>query len=118
LTSWFVLTCLATGVEFSAELHDLCNEDLKRLYPDLIKYVQISIYDVAPNILNMFDKSLADYALEKFKRDGIQIKTNYQTQGLRRGLPGTSDLESDHGFTLTTKQDGEVGVGMCVWSTG
>jgi NADH dehydrogenase FAD-containing subunit len=113
-----MLSHLATGVEFSAELHDLCNEDLKRLYPDLIKYVQISIYDVAPSILSMFDKSLSDYALAKFRRDGINIKTNYQTVGLKRGLPGTSDTDSDHGFTLTTKQDGEVGVGMCVWSTG
>jgi NADH dehydrogenase FAD-containing subunit len=67
----------------------------------------------------MFDKSLAEYALNLFKRDGIQIKTEHNIQSLRPGLPQSEDPDADAGcFTLTTKQDGEVGVGMCIWSTG
>jgi NADH dehydrogenase FAD-containing subunit len=74
---------------------------------------------VAKKILPMFDKSLAEYAVNLFKRDGIQIKTEHNIQSLRPGLPQSEDPDADAGcFTLTTKQDGEVGVGMCVWSTG
>jgi NADH dehydrogenase len=66
----------------------------------------------------MFDKRLADYATNHFRREGIAIKTSHHIQNLRPGLPGTEDADGSSGFTLTTKEDGEVGVGMCVWSTG
>ncbi|KAH8669614.1 pyridine nucleotide-disulfide oxidoreductase-domain-containing protein [Tricladium varicosporioides] len=106
-----------TGIEFAAELFDLCHEDLRKLYPSLIPHINITIYDVAPKILPMFDSKLADYALNLFKRDGINIKTEHHIESLNPGLPGSPT--NDGGcFTLKTKQDGEFGVGMCVWSTG
>ncbi len=112
-----------TGVEFSAELFDLCNEDLQRHYPSLIGYVRITIYDVAPQILSMFDKSLSEYALNHFQRDGIEVQTSHHINELRRGLPakevGKEGEDFLHeGYTLNTKEDGDIGVGMCVWSTG
>ncbi|TAQ87662.1 hypothetical protein B7494_g4002, partial [Chlorociboria aeruginascens] len=108
-----------TGVEFAAELFDLCHEDLPKLYPDLVPHVKISIYDVAPKILPMFDASLANYALGLFRRDGIQIKTEHHIEELKPGLPGEGIGMNDGGcLTLKTKEDGEMGVGMCVWSTG
>jgi NADH dehydrogenase FAD-containing subunit len=67
----------------------------------------------------MFDKNLAEYAINLFKRDGISIKTEHHIMELRAGLPGSTDLGKDGGFfTLKTKEEGESGVGMCVWSTG
>jgi NADH dehydrogenase FAD-containing subunit len=65
----------------------------------------------------MFDSKLADYALKLFDRDGIKIKTEHQIQSLAPGLPG-SPANSGGCYTLKTKQEGEFGVGMCVWSTG
>lgn len=47
-----------TGVEFSAELHDLLHTEIRRHYPHLAKFSKITLYDVAPNILGTFDKSL------------------------------------------------------------
>ena len=113
------LTSLATGVEYAAELHDLCHEDLRKLYPSLIPHVNITIYDVAPKILPMFDTKLAEYALQLFKRDGIKVKTQHNIEGLQPGIPGKTRTQGDGGvFTLKTKQEGDIGVGMCVWSTG
>lgn len=66
----------------------------------------------------MFDKRLADYATNHFRRDGIAVKTSHHIRELRPGLPGTEEGDGSSGFTLTTEEDGEVGVGMCVWSTG
>jgi len=111
------LTSPATGVEFAAELYDLCHDDLRKLYPTLIPHIKITIYDVAPKILPMFDTKLADYATQKFKRDGIKIKTEHHIQELRPGLP-CSETNNGGCYTLKTKEDGEFGVGMCVWSTG
>jgi len=89
------------------------------VYPSLVPYVKITIYDVAPKILPMFDQKLAEYALKLFKRDGIQVKTEHNIESLNPGVPGKIREQFDGGvFTLKTKQDGAFGVGMCVWSTG
>ncbi|KAH7080669.1 pyridine nucleotide-disulfide oxidoreductase-domain-containing protein [Paraphoma chrysanthemicola] len=108
-----------TGIEFSAELHDLINEDLRKLYPGLIKFHKITVYDVAEKVLPMFDEKLASYAMQKFKREGIDIKTSHHVEELRPGLPkGKSAEGGEHLYTLKVKEEGEIGVGMCVWSTG
>ncbi|KAI1588385.1 Ndh NADH dehydrogenase FAD-containing subunit [Pyrenophora tritici-repentis] len=111
-----------TGIEFSAELHDLINEDMRRLYPELIQYHNITVYDVAEKVLPMFDKKLADYAMQKFKREGIQIKTSHHVEELRPGAPAERsqpyDVGQEYLYTLKVKEEGEIGVGMCVWSTG
>ncbi|KAF2222044.1 hypothetical protein BDZ85DRAFT_264803 [Elsinoe ampelina] len=108
-----------TGIEFSAELHDLIKEDMTRLYPDLVKYHKITVYDVAPQILSMFDKKLGQYAVDAFKRDGIEVHTSTHIEELRPGLPGRKpEGDWSSAFTLKVKEEGEVAVGMCIWSTG
>lgn len=67
----------------------------------------------------MFDSKLADYAVDRFKRDGIEVKTNHKILELRPGLPeGQNVPGGDACFTLKTNQEGEIGIGLCVWSTG
>ena len=113
-----------TGMEFSAELADLIHDDLSKLYPNLKGFAKITVYDVAPKVLSMFDESLAKYAVETFKRENIAVKTEHHIEELRRGLPkkdgahidGVYDTEGC--YTLKIKEEGEVGVGMCVWTTG
>lgn len=114
-----------TGIEWSAELHDIVNEDMKRIYPDLIKYVHITVYDVADKVLSMFDDRLGQYAMERFARQGISIQTNHHVEELRMGAPTALQSESSSEvkdssscYTLKLKEEGEIGIGMCVWSTG
>lgn len=64
------------GIEFSAELYDFISSDMSRLYPQLMSQTRMTLYDVAPNILGSFDSQLSEYALKKFNRKGIQIKTS------------------------------------------
>lgn len=66
----------------------------------------------------MFDSKLANYAMNLFKRDGIAIKTEHHIQELRPGSPEQETGEDANCFTLRTQEDGEIGIGMCVWSTG
>jgi NADH dehydrogenase FAD-containing subunit len=99
-----------TGIEFAAELHDLVHEDLVKLYPGLVEYVGITVYDVAPKVLPMFDQALATYATEMFRRQGIVVKTEHHLPGIQAGEDGS--------LVLKVKEDGEVGAGVVVWSTG
>ncbi|KAI5790581.1 pyridine nucleotide-disulfide oxidoreductase-domain-containing protein [Peziza echinospora] len=95
-----------TGIEFAAELHDLVADDLPRLYPSLVPHVRITVYDVSTRILSMFDATLAKYAERTFARQNIRIKTQHHV------------LEVREGPVLVTAEEGEVPVGMVVWSTG
>ncbi|KAF9224927.1 NDE1, mitochondrial external NADH dehydrogenase [Gyrodon lividus] len=94
-----------TGVEFAAELHDLLHAEIERHYPSFARLAKITLYDVAPNILGSFDRSLGSYAEEKFRRDGISIKTRHHVER----------VEKDRMFV---KEQGEVPFGLLVWSTG
>ncbi|KXT10117.1 hypothetical protein AC579_9710 [Pseudocercospora musae] len=112
-----------TGIEWSAELYDMVYEDIKRLYPELVQYVKITVYDVAPTVLSMFDQRLSDYAMKTFGRQGIDIKTSHHIQELRPGVPegkqppaGVKDGGSL--YTLKIEEEGDIGCGMVVWSTG
>lgn len=94
-----------TGVELTAELDDLCHNELKHLYPDVSKYVSISIYDVAPNILSSYDAQLHGYATKKLKDRNIDVAVS-------------THIERVDEFTLHIKEKGEVKYGMLIWATG
>lgn len=114
-----------TGMEFAASVTDLIHQDLSKIYPELIKFVKITLYDVAPKVLPMFEAELADYAVKQYSRQNIQIKTSHHVEELRKGFPG-DDMAREHQdeqikgriYTIRTKEEGDVGIGMCVWSTG
>ncbi|KAL4895744.1 pyridine nucleotide-disulfide oxidoreductase-domain-containing protein [Aspergillus ambiguus] len=110
-----------TGTELAASLRDFITKDLIALYPGLKGVPRISLYDVAPKVLSMFDESLSRYAMETMKKEGIDIKTSHHVESLRWGEPGAEppyDMDPKRCLTLTTAEEGQVGVGMCVWATG
>ncbi|KAI1738336.1 FAD/NAD(P)-binding domain-containing protein [Xylaria scruposa] len=103
-----------TGIEFAAELHDLIRDDLSKTYPDITKFVKITVYDVAPKVLPMFDQKLAQYAMDTFHRERIAVKTEHHLTRIR------PDDDCAGCLKLKFKEygDEEVGAGIVVWSTG
>lgn len=95
----------ATGIEFSAELHDLVADDLSRMYPSLVSYPRITVYDISPRILSAFDEGLTSYTERHFRRQGIDIRTSQHVLSIADGY-------------INTKEDGCVPVGGVVWATG
>lgn len=107
-----------TGIEYAAELHDLIYDDLAKIYPQLLPFVSITVYDVAPKVLPMFDQALATYAMNTFARHGIKVKTQHHLERIR---PADGHLGKEHGaLSIKIKEygDEEVGAGVVVWSTG
>ncbi|KAJ9303553.1 hypothetical protein DTO271D3_1599 [Paecilomyces variotii] len=109
-----------TGIEFVGLVADYIRRDLLKYYPQVKDRVRITLYDVAPKILGMFDESLSTYAMETMKLQGVDIKTSHHIEELRWGEPYKPRIDMDPKtcLTLKTKEDGETGVGMCVWATG
>lgn len=75
------------------------------MYPSLASYPRITIYDIAPRILSMFDKNLTNYAERHFRRQGIEIRTSQNVISIEDGY-------------IVTKEDGRIPVGGVVWATG
>ncbi|PWY88644.1 pyridine nucleotide-disulfide oxidoreductase [Aspergillus sclerotioniger CBS 115572] len=110
-----------TGTELAASLRDFITKDLIDLYPALKGIPRISLYDIAPKVLSMFDEKLSKYAMDTMRKEGIDIKTAHHVKSLRWGEPGASppyEMDPKRCLTLSTEEEGEVGVGMCVWATG
>ncbi|KAJ5245276.1 hypothetical protein N7489_005372 [Penicillium chrysogenum] len=121
LLSFAIVGAGPTGIELAGSLRDFIYSDLMALYPSLSGIPKITLYDVAPKVLSMFDESLSRYAMETMKREGIDIKTSHHVKSLRWGAPGAPPpyhMDPKRCLTLTTEEDGELGVGMCVWVTG
>ncbi|CBQ70818.1 related to NDE1-mitochondrial cytosolically directed NADH dehydrogenase [Sporisorium reilianum SRZ2] len=94
-----------TGSEFAAELHDLIKADLARLYPKLRAYPSIRLLDAGSTILSSFDAGLAEYAMNKFARDGISVQLHAKIQRVERDA-------------VVLEGEQRIGAGMVVWSTG
>ncbi|KAH8698956.1 putative pyridine nucleotide-disulfide oxidoreductase [Talaromyces proteolyticus] len=110
-----------TGTELAATLRDFITRNMEELYPMLRGKACMTLYDVAPTVLSMFDESLSRYAMETMSKDGINIRTSHHIEGLRWGPPNTEgphEMDPKGCLTLKTKEEGEVGVGICVWATG
>ncbi|KAK9458307.1 pyridine nucleotide-disulfide oxidoreductase-domain-containing protein [Dipodascopsis uninucleata] len=98
-----------TGVEFAAELTDLLNDDLKLIYPSLMPYTKVTLFDVAKNILSAFDKSLSAYAESQFRGKGINIRT---------GVKVLEVTPSEIKIINSSGEPENIPHGLIVWSTG
>ncbi|KAJ8429044.1 hypothetical protein Cgig2_034073 [Carnegiea gigantea] len=99
-----------TGVEFSAALHDFVNEDLAQLYPSLKDLINITLLEAGDHILNMFDKRITEFAEEKFKRDGINVKLGAMVIKVTEKEIHTKDRATGTMVSMPS--------GLVVWSTG
>ncbi len=95
-----------TSCEFSAELHDFLESDIKKLYPEIdFDSVKIYLIESSDHILGMFDRKLSEYAEKEFKRQKIHIMTNNYVKEVTKNQ--------------VILKDGQVlDFGMCIWSTG
>jgi len=94
-----------TGVEFSAELHDFIEDDVKKIYKNLRDDFEIILIEASDKILNSFDSKLSEYTMKIFKRNKIILKTHSTVKKV------TEDKIFLH--------DGsEIEYGLLVWSTG
>ncbi len=94
-----------TGVEFAAELHDFLEDDLIKAFPDLVPAARITLVEASAGILNMFDRKLSDYALKRFARAKIEVRTGAMVKEV-----------TARGVVLA--EGTELPAGLVVWSTG
>ncbi|KAL6948803.1 NADH:ubiquinone oxidoreductase [Hanseniaspora vineae] len=97
-----------TGVEFAAELRDYVDQDLNKWMPSISKEINIVLVEALPNILNMFDKKLFNYAQDLMAKNKIDLKLKTMVKNV-------------DGQIITAKigdKIEEIPYGLLVWATG
>lgn len=114
LLSFVICGAGPTGVEIAAEIFDLINEDLPRLYPKILRQeVSIHIIQSRSHILNTYDEKISEYAMERFKNDKINLLINSRVHEI---LPDKVIFnQKDLNGNIEQK---EISYGLCLWSTG
>lgn len=103
-----------TGVELAAEIYDVVNEDLLLHYPKILRSeVSVHIIQSRSHILNTYDQRISEYAMNRFKKDNVDILTNSRVQQVYSDRVAFIQIEEDG-----TKVRKELPFGLCVWSTG
>jgi NADH:ubiquinone reductase (non-electrogenic) len=94
-----------TGVEFAAELHDFIEEDVRKKYPGLDKYIEVILIEAGDKLLNSFDAKLSEYTLKIFKRQKINVKTNSYITKVTENV-------------ITVNDGSHFNYGLLVWAAG
>eukprot|EP01113_Clastostelium_recurvatum_P016884 TRINITY_DN1978_c0_g1_i2.p1 TRINITY_DN1978_c0_g1~~TRINITY_DN1978_c0_g1_i2.p1 ORF type:complete len:760 (-),score=188.22 TRINITY_DN1978_c0_g1_i2:34-2313(-) len=110
LLSFVVVGGGPTGVEFSAELHDYINKDMRKVFPEIIDEVSITLVQSAGHILNTYDLKVSQYAEERFSLENIKVKCNARVNEIAQKEVILVDK--------VTQKPERIPYGMCVWSAG
>jgi len=115
LLSFVVVGAGPTSCEYASELHDFLKEDMSRLYPDLMRYITITLVEAGDDILTPFDQTLREYIKGLFKSRSIDIKVKTAVQGIYKFDHPRYKQEG----TKAALSDGtELEYGLMVWSAG
>ncbi|KAL1311803.1 hypothetical protein AAFC00_001883 [Neodothiora populina] len=103
-----------TGVEFAAELFDMLNEDLCRMYPRILRNeISVHVIQSRGHILNTYDETLSKFAEARFAHDQVDVLTNSRVKEVHPDKIFFTQKDKD-GNTVTK----ELPMGFCLWSTG
>jgi len=115
LLSFVVVGGGPTSCEFVAELHDFVTTDIKKLFPDLVQHVRVSLVEAGPALLGPFASKLQDYTKSLFQTRDISVR-------LGTSVTSVEDYDGDN-FRFPARRaklsDGTVlPFGTLIWSAG
>lgn len=55
-------------MEVAAELQDMVESDLVKVYPDLVKAVRIAVIELQDHVLSTYDRRISEYTRQIFTR--------------------------------------------------
>jgi len=93
-----------TGVELSAEIADFFEQDCRRTYPEIYPHLSVILIE-GGSILSMFDKSLQDYTIRRFRRRKIDVKIG----------EGVKEITKDY---VRLSSGNKIPYGIIVWCAG
>eukprot|EP00873_Tetraselmis_striata_P022253 jgi/Tetstr1/442517/TSEL_030615.t1 len=102
LLSFVVVGGGPTGVEVAAEMHDLIHDNMKRLYPDLMKFSKIRLVASDDHMLSTYDRTISEFTLEQFRKMGIETYLHCRATGVSEKSVDVYNKQSDETFSVAT----------------
>jgi NADH:ubiquinone reductase (non-electrogenic) len=72
-----------TGVEAAAEIDDLLEHEARRAFPRLAERSRVVLVEASPRLLTGFDEALANYTVNHFLREGIEVRVGTPVSEVR-----------------------------------
>jgi len=128
LLSFVIVGGGPTGVEFTGALTELIHAPLRRDYPGLdFSQVQVHLIEATGRLLTGLPERLNSYALERFRRMGVDVQLNSLVSQVNRdsvvlkdgrGIPtrtvvwtaGVQGASLSHDWDFQTRRNGQVEV--------
>lgn len=114
LLSFVVCGAGPTGTEVAAEISDLLNEDLGNFPKILRQEVSVHIIQSRSHILNTYDQTISEYAMDRFKKDDIDVLTHSRVEEITPSEVLFKQKNMETGETELKK----LPYGLVLWSTG
>lgn len=119
LLSFIVVGGGPTSCEFTTELYDFLQSDVVKWYPDLIKYINVTLVEAGPGLLGSFHQSLADYYLKSLRKRKVDVRVRTAVVGVEDRYYDTDDVSEKSHYTVAQLADGtEIPFATMVWSAG
>lgn len=98
-----------SGVEVAAEISDFVNEDARRHFPELVSHVKVTLIEMLPKVLPMFQEQVSEYTLELMKKRGIETLMKTRVTKI-----------SDKAITIADSKNKshEIPYGFVLWASG
>ncbi|KAK9812482.1 hypothetical protein WJX73_003352 [Symbiochloris irregularis] len=109
LLSFVIVGGGPTGVEVAAELHDMVQDDLRKIYGDFVNEVRIRVIELQDHVLSTYDRAISIYTANVFKRSGIELVLNSRVQSVAKNKVSVVG---------PNKEVTDIPFGACVWATG
>ena len=116
LLSFIVVGGGPTSCEFTTELYDFLQSDVVKWYPDLVKYIKVTLVEAGPGLLGSFHQSLADYYLKILRKRKVNVRVSTAVVGIEER--NFEEGDKSH-YTVAALADGtEIPFATMVWSAG
>lgn len=103
-----------TGVELASEIYDLLKEDMPKMYPNLlVNLASVHIIQSRSAILNTYDETISQYAMDRFMHDDIDLLTNARVQEVQPDGVVFSRANAEG-----KKELYKIPSGITLWTTG
>lgn len=104
-----------TGVETAAEIYDLCQEDVMRYFPKIVReQVSIHIIQSRDHILNTYSEEISKYAEKKFLREDMNVIVNSRVKEVAKDRVIYTAKDTATGKMV----EKSIPTNFVLWSTG
>jgi len=120
LLSFIVVGGGPTSCEFVAELHSFATVDIARLYPDMVKYVRVTLVEAGSSLLGPFDSALQEYTKTLFQGRDIDVLLDTSVQSVEDydGVDSEGKAFQFIGKRAILSDGNKLPFGTMVWSAG